>query len=58
MLYDDLDGGMVGWDGREVQEGGDICILWLVHVDIRQKPSQYCKAVILQLIINKFKTLI
>ena len=26
MLYDDLDGGMVGWDGREVQEGGDICI--------------------------------
>ena len=28
--------------------------LWLIHVDIWQKPTQYCKAVILQLKINKF----
>ena len=47
-----------GGGRREVQEGGDICVLWLVHVDIRQKPSQYCKAIIPQLIINKLKTLI
>ena len=37
-----------GWDGegglKEVQEGG----LWLIHADAWQKPSQYCKAIILQ----------
>ena len=27
--------------------------LWLIHVDVRQKPAQYCKAIILQLKINK-----
>ena len=29
--------------------------LWLIHVDIRQKPNQYCKALILQLKINFLK---
>ena len=48
-----------GWNGvaggREVQEEGDIHIyLWLIHVDVWQKPIQYCKAIILQLKINKF----
>ena len=37
--------------GREGQEGGD---LWLIHVDIWQKPTQYSKTTILQLKINKF----
>ena len=38
----------------EVEEGGDICIyLWLIHVDVWQKPTQYCKAIILQLKIKK-----
>ena len=23
--------------------------LWLIHVDVWQKPTQYCKAIILQL---------
>ena len=36
--------------GREVQEGGDI---WLIHVDVWQKPKQYCKATILQLIFQR-----
>ena len=27
---------------------------WLIHVDIWQKPTQHCKAIILQLKINKF----
>ena len=26
--------------------------LWLIHVDVWQKPTQYCKAIILQLKIN------
>ena len=42
-----------GWDGegdgREVQEGEDICIPWLIHVDIWQKPTKFRKAIILQL---------
>ena len=42
-----------GWEGvgggREVQEGGNI---WLLCVDMWQKPLQYCKAIILQLKIN------
>ena len=47
-------GGM-GGGGREVQEGGDICMytyLWLIHLDVWQKPTQYYKADILQLKIN------
>ena len=28
--------------------------LWLIHADVRQKPTQYCKAIVLQLKINKF----
>jgi len=36
--------------GKKVQEGGDIYIyLWLIHVDVWQKPTQYCKTIILQL---------
>ena len=35
--------------GRKAQEGGDIIYLWLIHVNIWQKPTQYCKAIILQL---------
>ena len=37
--------------GREVQEGGDI-YLWPIHVDVWQKPTQYCKATKLRLKIN------
>ena len=28
--------------------------LWLIHADIWQKPTQYCKAIVLQLKINTF----
>ena len=28
--------------------------LWLIHVDVWQKPTQYCKAIILQFKINSF----
>ena len=28
--------------------------IWLIHVDVWKKPTQYCKAIILQLKINNF----
>ena len=46
-----------GWEvgyRREVQEGGDICIPMADSCDVWQKSNQYCKAIILQLQINKF----
>ena len=34
---------------------GELCVyLWLIHVDVWQKLTQYCKAIILQL-KNKIK---
>ena len=32
-----------------------IYTLWLIHVDVWQKPIQYCKTIILQLKMNKLK---
>ena len=45
--------------GREVQEKreGAYIHLWLIHVDVWQKLSQYCKAIILQLKTNFKKKL-
>ena len=46
-----------GGIGREVEGGsrrsGHMC-LWWIHVDVWQKPTQYYKAIILQLKRNKF----
>ena len=45
----------MGWDvGRRVKREGTYENLWLIHVDILQKPTQYRKAIILQLKINNF----
>ena len=48
-----LCGNREGWDGmgggREVQEGGAYAYLWLIHGDVRQRPTQSYKAIILQL---------
>ena len=43
----------MGWEveGRFKREGTYV-YLWLIHVDIWQKPIQYCKAIILQFKIN------
>ena len=41
----------VGWGER--REGTYVC-LWLIHVDIWQKTTKFCKAIILQL-KNKIK---
>ena len=51
MLCDYLE----GWDGEmggSFRREGTYVYLWLIHVDICQKPSQYCKAIILQLETN------
>ena len=39
---------------KEVQEGGDIVYLRMIHVGVWQKPIQHCRAIILQLKINIF----
>ena len=39
---------------KEVQDGGDIYVdLQLIHIVVWQKPTQHCKAIILQLKILK-----
>ena len=49
MLCDNLEGRDWEGDGSGVQEGGDICIpVRLIHVDVWQKSTQYCKAISLQ----------
>ena len=41
--------------GRRFKREGTYRFLWLIHVDIWQKSTQYCQEIILQLRINKFK---
>ena len=51
MLCDSLE----GWEeeGRFKREGTYV-YLWLIHVDVGQKPTQHCKAIILQLKVKVF----
>ena len=44
----------VGGVGGEFRRERTYVYLWLTHVDVSQKPTQYCKVIILQLKINKF----
>ena len=44
-----------GVEGRFKREGTYVC-LWLIHVDVLQKLTQYCKAIILQLKIKRKKS--
>ena len=42
--------GLDGEGGRRVvQDGGTHVHPWLIHVDVWQKSSQYCKVIIFQL---------
>ena len=43
-------------EGGKFKPEGPYVYLWPIHVDVWQKPTQYCKAIILQLKIN-FKNL-
>ena len=38
--------------GERFKREGPYVYLWLVHIDVWQKPTQYCKAIILQFKIN------
>ena len=53
VLILDFDGGFIGNThlSKLIMMGGD---LWLIHVDVWQKLTQYCRTIILQLKINKF----
>ena len=42
------------WEGGS-RRRGHMLYLWLIHVDVWQKPTQYCKAIILQLGIHHLK---
>ena len=46
----------MGWEVEErfKREWTYVC-LWLIHVDVWQKPTQLCKTTTLQLKISKFK---
>ena len=58
MLCDNLQ----GWDGvgggREAAREQTYVYLWLIHIDVWQNPTQYCKVIILQFKIKlkKIKT--
>ena len=41
--------------GGRFKREGTYVYLWLIHVDVWQKPVQYCKASILQLLFFFFK---
>ena len=54
MLCDNLE----GWDGEggRFKREGTYVKLWLIHTEVWQKSSQYCKVIILRLKIKtKFK---
>ena len=51
VLCDNLE----GWEGERggrFRREGTFVYLWLIRADLWQKPTQYCKAIILQLKIN------
>ena len=48
VLCDDLEG-RGGEGGGGVQDDGTQVCLQPIHTDVWQKPSQYCKVVVLQL---------
>ena len=41
--------------GGKFKREGTHVYLWLIDVDVWQKPTKFCKAIILQLKINKLK---
>ena len=43
-----------GVDGVGCRREGTYVYLWLIHLDVWQKPTQYCKVIFLQLKINNF----
>ena len=48
VLCDNLEGGMRREEGGRFKMEGTYVYLWLIHVDIWQRPTQHCKAIIFQ----------
>ena len=48
MFCDNLEGWDGVGDGKLVQEDGTYVYLWLICIDVRQKPTQDCRAIGLQ----------
>ena len=49
MFWDNPEGWGGEGDGRGFQDGETHVHPWLIHVDMWQKPPQYCKVINLQL---------
>ena len=47
--WDDPEGGAGAGGGRGFGDGGTLVHPWLIHVNVWQKPAQYCKVYGLQL---------
>ena len=45
VLWDNPEGWGEEGSGRGVQDGGTHVHSWLIHVDVWQKPPQYCKVI-------------
>ena len=44
----------MGWEvGRRLDREGASIYLWLIHLDVQQKPTQHSKAIILQIFFKK-----
>ena len=41
-----------GYENSHIQSEGTCMYIWVIHTDVWQKPTQYCKAITLQLKIN------
>ena len=47
--------GGIGWEvGGRFKREGTYVYLWLIHVDVWQKSTQHCKALVLQLTVFFF----
>ena len=49
MLWDNPEGWGGEGGGKQASGWGTHVRPWLIHVDVWQKPSQYCKVIIVQL---------
>lgn len=55
VLCDNPGGWGGGGGGREAPKRGDMCVPMTDSLDVGQKATQYCKAIILRLKINSKK---
>ena len=54
VLWNNPEGWLGEGGGRGVQDAGTHVHPWLIHVNVWQKPPQYCKVISLQLKLINF----